>query len=114
VSDFAGAGPFDTVRMFQSPARLARGLEPYFARQLAVRSTVSAGVVAAMLLEHGRPVVPTGVCLTCDLRVPVLRSGVAAGHWPHGGGRRFARLARMRPRCYGSGQAAGLIMIVGV
>lgn len=77
--------------------------------------TVASGVLAGRLDRAGAGATVTGVCFVCEFRVPVLRSGVCAGHWPHGVGWAFAYLARLRPRCGGSARPArpARLIIVG-
>lgn len=74
---------------------------------VAGHSTISAGILAARLRAVGAPVVPTGVCLECQLRVPVLRSAVCARHWAND------RIYPLGQCCAGAGSPAGLIMIAG-
>jgi hypothetical protein len=61
--------------------------------------------LAARLDALGAPAVPTGICLTCRLRVPVLRSGVCARHWDCG------VVYALGDTCPGTGRTAGLIML---
>jgi hypothetical protein len=68
--------------------------------------TVGASRLADRLDAFPVPVVPTGVCPRCMLRVPVTRDGRTAKHWE--ARTVYAPFAC----CEGSGEAAGLIMII--
>jgi hypothetical protein len=83
-----------------------------------LRHGLSRTVAEEVLSAYRGPLVPTGVCPVCQLRMPVLRSGRPARHWPH----RILRRVRLVPSrggdmtmttvCAGSEvEPAGLLMI---